>query len=94
MTKVFVVKIKFSSLEHILVDECSNEISISINELPIKGRANKAIIKIISKYFNIEPANIKIIRGLSAKTKLIEISWSHDCHYSAINNLSYFTKKI
>lgn len=74
MTKVFLVKIKFSSFEQILVDERTNEISISTNELPIKGRANKVIIKIMSRYFNIKPANVKIVRGVSARTKIIQIS--------------------
>jgi len=56
------------------VDERTNEISISTNELPIKGRANKVIIKIMSRYFNIKPANVKIVRGISARTKIIQIS--------------------
>jgi uncharacterized protein YggU (UPF0235/DUF167 family) len=68
------VKVKFGLSEEIVVDQHTNEINISINELPIKGRANRAIIKAISTYFNIAPENIKIVYGLFSKTKFIEIS--------------------
>ncbi|VFJ14561.1 conserved protein of unknown function [Candidatus Nitrosocosmicus franklandus] len=57
-----------------MVDECTKEISVSINELPIKGRANRAVIKMISGYFHVKPTNVKIIRGLSSRTKVVEIS--------------------
>jgi uncharacterized protein YggU (UPF0235/DUF167 family) len=74
MTKIFLVRVKFSSSEQILVNHLTNEIDISIKEVPIKGRANKAIINILSKYYNIKTENIKIVRGLFSKTKFIEIS--------------------
>lgn len=74
MTKIFLVRVKFSSSEQILVNHLTNEIDILIKEVPIKGRANKAIINILSKYFNIKTENIKIVRGLFSKTKFIEIS--------------------
>lgn len=57
-----------------MVDEHTKEISLSINELPIKGKANRAIIKMISRYFRVKPTNVKIIRGLSSRTKVVEIS--------------------
>ena len=74
MTKIFLVKVKFGSSEEILVNQLTNEINISIKELPIKGSANRAIINAISTYFNIKPEKIKIVRGLFSKTKFIEIS--------------------
>ncbi|HKR74930.1 MAG TPA: hypothetical protein VJR94_12560 [Candidatus Nitrosocosmicus sp.] len=47
MTKIFLVKVKFGSSEEILVNQLTNEINISIKELPIKGSANRAIINAI-----------------------------------------------
>ena len=74
MTKIFLVKVKFSSSEEILVNQLTNEINISIKELPIKGKANRAIINAISIYFNIKPKKIKIVPGLISRKKFIEIS--------------------
>ena len=74
MTKIFLVKVKFSSSEEILVNQLTNEIDISIKELPIKGKANRAIINAISIYFNIKPEKVKIVHGLLSRTKFIEIS--------------------
>lgn len=44
-----------------------------VKEPPVKGRANDAIIAILADYFNTISLNIRIISGLSAKTKIIEI---------------------
>ncbi|KAA2283237.1 DUF167 domain-containing protein [Candidatus Nitrosocosmicus sp. SS] len=49
------------------------EIDISINVLPIKGRANKEIIKKLSKYFNVKSSNIEIIHGKFSITKSVKI---------------------
>lgn len=74
MTRIFFVKVKFSSIEYIHVDESNGEINITINELPIRGRANKAIIKALSKYLNTKPENVKIVQGLSSKIKTVAIT--------------------
>jgi len=41
---------------------------------PEKGKANKAVIFLLSKYFKIPKSNISIIKGLSKKIKIIKIS--------------------
>lgn len=46
---------------------------ISVKEVPIRGKANKAIIKQISEYFSVPKENITIISGLSSKNKIFEI---------------------
>lgn len=52
----------------------NNEIEISIKTDPVKGKANREIIKKVSKYFNVNKSNIEIIHGLYSKTKVIKIS--------------------
>ena len=42
-------------------------------ELPVEGRANKAIIEILAEYFHIASSNIKIVSGYNSKRKTIEI---------------------
>jgi uncharacterized protein YggU (UPF0235/DUF167 family) len=54
-------------------DEGSNIITISINELPNKGRVNKIIIGAVAKYFNVEPENVKIALGCLKKLNLLKL---------------------
>lgn len=50
-----------------------NHFIISTTELPIKGRANMGIIKILSEYFNVNKSNISILSGYKFKNKIFEI---------------------
>lgn len=44
--------------------------------MPQDGAANKLVIEIIAKHFKIAKKNIKIIRGLTSRDKIIEIEQS------------------
>ncbi len=48
-------------------------IKINISAIPEKGKANKELIKFLSKEFNVLKENISIISGVSNKLKLIKI---------------------
>jgi uncharacterized protein len=52
----------------------NNVIKISISSPPEKGKANKELIKFLSKEFNIQKDNIKITSGQTDKIKLIRLS--------------------
>ena len=43
---------------------------IRVKEPPTKGKANKAVIKLLSKYFN---ANVRIVSGAKSRRKIVEI---------------------
>jgi uncharacterized protein len=73
MTRTYIVKVKFDPSGQFTVDEATMEINVSLRCAPIKGKANKELISLISKHFNIKPSNIKIIHGLFSKTKVIQI---------------------
>lgn len=47
--------------------------NISVKEPPINGRANAAIIKLISEFFNIPQANVRLLSGFASKNKIFEI---------------------
>ena len=51
----------------------SNNFIIKVKERPIKGRANKAIIKSLSKYFDLTLSEVDIISGINSKNKIIKI---------------------
>ena len=46
---------------------------IAVKEPPVKGMANAGIVKILSEYFNISPANIKIVSGYTSRNKIIDM---------------------
>lgn len=46
---------------------------VAVKELPIQGRANRAIINILAEFFKISPSRINIVSGYTTKQKIIEI---------------------
>jgi len=50
-----------------------NQIKIGIKSKPIKGEANKEIIKKLAKHFEISTSLIQIKAGQRSKQKIIEI---------------------
>lgn len=50
-----------------------NKITIGIKSKPIKGEANKEIIKKLAKHFGISSAYVHIKSGQKTKQKIVEI---------------------
>ncbi len=71
---IYTVKVKFDLSDRFVLDGINNEIEISICSAPVKGKANREIVKKISNYFKVKQDNVTIIRGLNSKTKIIDIS--------------------
>jgi len=46
---------------------------VAVNEPPICGKANQAIIKSLARYFAKPPSQINIISGETSRLKIIEI---------------------
>ena len=51
-----------------------NTFEIHLKSQPIKGAANKELIKILSKYFKVPKSSIEIIRGMKTTTKIVKIN--------------------
>ncbi|MBT4277868.1 YggU family protein [Candidatus Falkowbacteria bacterium] len=52
----------------------NNTIKINLSSPPEKGKANKELIKFLSKEFSIKENNIQIISGKTDKLKLVRIT--------------------
>lgn len=50
-----------------------NSLVIHVKEPPDKGKANKAILKLISKTFGIPSSKMSILRGAKTTSKIIRI---------------------
>lgn len=46
---------------------------VAVSEPPIQGKANRAIIRALTAYFNVKPYQVELISGKTDKTKVLEI---------------------
>lgn len=67
--KIFV---KTGSSQEKVVENSPNELIVYLRAKPHDGEANNALIKVLSKYFDIPKTTIKIIRGAHSRTKTVQ----------------------
>ena len=46
---------------------------VSVKEPPVKGAANRAILKLLSEYFEISLSKVRMVHGHTTKNKTIEV---------------------
>ena len=46
---------------------------VRLNAVPVEGKANDALIKLLAAHFDIPRSRITIVSGFSSHTKIIEI---------------------
>lgn len=68
------VKAKPSSKKEEILKVNENNLEIQLKEKAEKNKANRELIKILSKYFDVPSAKVKILKGLNSKEKIIEIA--------------------
>ena len=56
-----------------IIDSNNGELKIKVQTPPEDGKANKAVIKILAKHFNVSKNKIKIVSGEISRLKIIEI---------------------
>jgi len=67
MKKIEIKVIPKSNVEEIIEAE---PLIIKVKEPPTKDKANKAVIKLLSRYFN---ANVRLVSGTKSRRKIVEI---------------------
>ena len=55
------------------IEEKEGIFFVCVKERAEKGKANKKLIEILSKYFNVPKQNIEIITGERSRNKIVEI---------------------
>ena len=58
----------------LIISEPTGELSVFLRERAVSGRANKALITLLSDYFEVPKTKINIIYGQKSRKKIIEIS--------------------
>lgn len=69
----YLIKVKTKAKKEKVEIINKNNLNIYVNELPIEGKANEAIIRLLANFFKVSKAEVKIIKGLKSKNKIIEI---------------------
>jgi uncharacterized protein (TIGR00251 family) len=52
----------------------STHLRVTVTAPPHEGRANEAVVKVVATFFGVPPSQVKIVRGLTSRQKVIEIA--------------------
>ena len=67
------VKVKPSSKQDSVEQISEKDFVVRVKAPPREGRANEAVIKLLSEYFKMPRSMINILHGESGKNKIVEI---------------------
>jgi uncharacterized protein (TIGR00251 family) len=67
------VKVKPSSKQQSIEESTDGILIVHLKSPPVDGKANKELIELLAKKFNVSKSQIRIKAGLSSKNKLVEI---------------------
>lgn len=70
--KIF-VKARLSAKKEKIEKISETNFVVWVKEPPIKGKANRAIVKAIAGYFNVAPSRVVLVAGSSSRQKIFEI---------------------
>ena len=69
------VTIKPNSRKGPLVEpQDDGSLVVYVREPAVDGKANTALLKLLADYFDTPKTSLQIVRGATAKTKLVELS--------------------
>ncbi|MEX2436913.1 MAG: DUF167 domain-containing protein [Candidatus Paceibacterota bacterium] len=67
------IEVKTGSKKEKVEKISSDKYKVSVKEQPEKGKANKAVIKVLSNYFKVFQSQVDIRAGHTSKSKIIDI---------------------
>lgn len=56
-----------------IVPVSADDLIVSVKATPIDGRANKEIIKLLAKYYNVPQKEVRLVMGATSKNKVFDI---------------------
>ena len=68
------VKTKLNSKKAEIKKINDTNLIVAVKEPPVDGKANKAIVKTLAKYFDVPSSAVRIVSGHASKQKIIEIA--------------------
>ena len=70
--KIFVKAKPFAKEEKIEKISETNFV-VWVKEPPIKGKANRAVVKALALHFNVAPSRVNLVSGSSSRQKIFEV---------------------
>lgn len=70
---MFKVRVFSNSKMEKVVKGTDNDFEVRIKEKPVDGKANKAVISALADFLKVSKSQVKIIRGIKSRDKIIEI---------------------
>ncbi len=67
------VHIKTGKNESKVIKKDFGEYEVWVKARPVKGAANKELIKVLADYFNVKPYCLRITKGLISPIKTVEL---------------------
>ena len=67
------VKVFPNSKEEEIVQKAEDSFEVKVREKPVQGRANREVARVLSSYFNVSPANVRLIKGFRERNKMFEV---------------------
>ncbi|MFA6547984.1 MAG: DUF167 domain-containing protein [Candidatus Magasanikbacteria bacterium] len=73
MSKIKLRVLPRSSKNEVTGKMSDGTLKVKLTTAPVDGKANEALIKLLSNYFDKPKSKIKIVTGMTSKNKTIEI---------------------
>ncbi len=70
---IFKVKVFPNSKKKEIVKKSEDSFEIKVKEKPIKGEANRAVVKLLADYLGLPAGKIRLIKGAKQRNKIFEI---------------------
>ncbi len=67
------IKVKPNSKKQAIIEEEDGSLTVHLKSPPIDGKANKELVELLAKKFDVPKSNISIQMGLSSRNKLVNI---------------------
>ena len=68
------VKVFPASKEEKIIKKKEDSFEVKVKEKPIRGEANRAVIDVLSNFFNVSRNKVKLIKGFKQRNKIFEIT--------------------
>jgi len=75
MTRLFNIRVLPRSSRNEVVGELADgTLKVKLTAPPVDGKANEALVELLSDYYNVPKNKITIRKGLRSKSKIVEIN--------------------
>ncbi|MBD2177643.1 DUF167 domain-containing protein [Pseudanabaena sp. FACHB-1998] len=67
------VKVKPNSKKQAIIEESDGSLTVHLKSPPVDGKANKELIELLAKKFDVPKSHITILVGFTGRNKLVNV---------------------